>query len=218
MYAYSTYTGTQWDVLALPTMLEIPVISGGGSCVGNTSKEILKIAVDPLNASGKDINLATMLRDPAFDSNLRSGSIMYRDGEMVKITDDVVWFHFGGNYSETWNVFLNNRNFDDDPNEFAWLAANWGDTQNIPDYVIEGDYCAPANVGDLVEDTTEIIGYDYYIWENGAYRKVYSTTSYAHHQLVVVSELPAEGAVNVLYKVAYYQSMTDWTDNVDYGG
>ena len=146
---------------------------------------------------------------------MRGMANMFCDGEFVKETDDVIRFCFGATGNGNYMVYFDNINLEVTDNVFAWQVQ---DHSEIADYVIEGDYCAPANVGGLVDDEMEIIGYNYYVWENGAYHKVYSTTSYTHHQLVVVSELPAEGAVNVLYKVAYYKAITDWTDNADYGG
>ena len=154
VHMLSTYTGTQWDEIALPTWLEVPVIQGGGVCVRqNPSIETLKIAVEPLNTSGQNINLADMISDPRGDSNLRGGSIMYRDGKMVKETDDAMWFYFGNPYDGGWNAFFNNRYLAENAKAFAWQGAFWIDTQNIPDYVIPYDYCAPG--GAVTTETEE---------------------------------------------------------------
>ena len=206
VHAYSTYTGTQWDEIALPSWLEVPVISGGGACIAQTSKETLKIAVDPQNTSGADINLAEMLKDPRFDMNLRSGSIMYRDGKMVKITDDVVWFHFGGNYAGTWNVYFNNRYLAENSKSFAWLGAYWNDTQNIPDYIQNGDYCVPYET--IPFDPSPYAFWDYYEYISAEHRYVkvprIELSHYSTYYLVVVEYLPTVGANNVLYKVPRY--------------
>lgn len=138
----STYTGTQWDEISLPSWIDLPVIEGGGACVNpSPSKESLRIAVDPLNASDYDVTMASMIVDASFDSNLRSGSIMFKDGEMVKQTDDVFWLYFGNPNIDGWCVFFDNRHLAASSRAFAWQVAYYNNTNNIPDTVQPNDYC-----------------------------------------------------------------------------
>ena len=200
----STYTGTQWDEIALPTWLDVPVINEGGAGVSTTpSLETLRIAVDPLNTNNYNITLMDLLGDPRFDTNLRCGSVMYRDGKMVKVTDDVMWFYF---QTGSWRVFFDNRYLAENSRAFAYQYAYWINTRDIPDYIQNGDYCVPYDP--VPFDPYQYPFWDYYIWvsETQEYIKVARITLpyYSEYYLVVVEYLPTTGANNVLYKVPRY--------------
>lgn len=142
VHMFSTYTGTQWDEIELPSWVDLPVINDGGACVSQTpSKDVLRIAIDPNNAGSYDIRLADMLGDVKFDSNLRSGNIIFKDGEMLKITDDTFWFCFGSPSSGGWCAFFDNRYLAASSRAFAWQGAYIRNTDNIPDTVQPNDYC-----------------------------------------------------------------------------
>lgn len=139
---FSTYTGTQWDEVALPSWVDLPVLQGGGACINPTpNKDTLRIAIAPLETSNYDVALRDMISDITQDTNLRSGSVMYKDGEMVKITDDEMWFMFGSFYDGGWCAFFDNRYLSASSRAFAWKSRFLSATSDIPDTVQPNDYC-----------------------------------------------------------------------------
>jgi len=218
---YKSTNGISWIKVDLPTYVEVNLIHTGGACIGRRAEDRkLKIAIDPQNAGSYDLRLHDLIHRYASLNNAcnlidtNEYNIMFKDGEYNKTDFYLTLRDQNGYYVYFDNEQLNGENC------FAWtIDPNIYDTAGVTglaDVVQEDDYCAPVDFGMVVDDA-DPVGYNYYIWDNDSYTKVYSTTPYTHHYVVVVTELPAQGAANVLYKVPYYLSMTDWTDNVDYG-
>lgn len=138
--AFSTYTGTQWDEIALPSWVDLPVIQGGGASVDvNPNKDTLRIAIDPPNTSNYDVALKDMIDDPFFQGHLHRGGAMFKDGKLAEPTDDVFWFYFGQAWIGGWCAFFDNRYLAESSRAFAWKVGYIADTQT-PDEVIPYDY------------------------------------------------------------------------------
>ena len=138
--AFSTYTGTHWDEIALPTWLDMPVIQeGGGGISDNPGKTSIRIAIDPTNTSNYDVTLKDMIDSPFVHGYLHRGGAMFKNGKLLKSTDDTFWFYFGQAYIGGWNAFFDNRYLAESSRAFAWMGGYIHDTMK-PDYVIPYDY------------------------------------------------------------------------------
>lgn len=209
-----TFTGTGWTDIPLPRWIELPLLQEGGCCVKkNPSKETLKIAVDQGATSGADTSLFEMLRAT---QDYENTNIKLIDGKLSDRLNEDFYLLIGGDGRGAYRAYFDNRYLAESTKAFAWINEYLRDTEE-GDPVIPYDYCAPN--GEIIP-STDPLGYDYYIYNktNSVYVKVYDTTQYPTYRVVEVQYLPNIGAVNVLYKVPYWEAVTDWSDNDDYEG
>lgn len=142
-HLYSTYTGSQWDEIALPKWIDIPVIHvPSGQCVNPSNKDTLKIAIRPNETSGQDYNmfaLLTRLPSASFSMDYDHGNMMWQDGELKDLLDTDFYMVIG------WNpmIYFDNRYMAESSKAFAWFTKDYDLQMDGADYVQSGDYCMP---------------------------------------------------------------------------
>lgn len=213
---WDTFTGTSWDEIPLPKWLDLPILNEfSGKSVQPYSSDTIRIAVRPSESSDYQARLFDMIpRDrKAFFSD-GTNNIMYSDGKIVK---DKIFFVFG--WDGGLHAYFDSRYLAESTKAFAWMrtvASNYTDAV-AGDYVIQYDYCAPNG---SPTPTTDPLGYNYYVYDKEQYEyiKIYEADipHYPTYHIVEVERLPNIGARNVIYKVPYWTSETDWSDNDDY--
>ena len=146
VHLYSTYTGTQWDEIALPSWIEMPVIhEPSGQGVDPASVETLKIAIRPNDTSGQDYNmfdlLSTLDVSNTATMDYQHGNIMFQDGEVKDLLDTDFYMVIG---SGNLHLYFDNRYMAESSKAFAWYTQDFDSQADGFDYVIPYDYCAPG--------------------------------------------------------------------------
>ena len=158
---FKSQFGISWEEVILPKWVDLPLIQGGGTAIATPSKETLRIAIDPPNTSGADVQMNFLI--PYAPQNLgvqnlkggnfALGNILYQDGKITE--NDHFWYKMGGstNGGSAYHAYFDIEQLGDTSKAFAWQQANYVDTGEKPDTVIPYDYCAPRNA--LIAETEE---------------------------------------------------------------
>ena len=199
-------SGGSWSEIILPSWLEVPIISSGGVCVASTSKETLKIAINPPVTSDYDLTMWSMMTQQSYrpwDMALRSGGILYQDGKLVDTVDSEFYVTFGEGWPTNWIAFFDNKYLAENSRAFAWKVDYFSTDKQTPDMLQNGDYCVPYESQTF--DPYQYPFWDYYKWDSidAQYVKVPRVTlsQYSNWHVIVVEYLPTVGANSVLYKV-----------------
>lgn len=154
LHIYDTFTGTSWDEVALPTWVDVPLLTDiSGQGVTPASQETLRIAVRPEGTSNYDTTFFDMLpsNERGNVMNHGAGNVLYKDG---KFDDDKEFFlHFG--YGNGYHAFFDNRYLAENARSFAWIDIPYNSemtTEQQADLLQRYDYCAPGAVTTETEE------------------------------------------------------------------
>lgn len=141
VHLYSTYTGTQWDEIALPSWVDIPVLNvSSGQGVNPSAKDTLRIAIRPEETTDQDYDMFDLMdNNHNLDMNMDAdyGNIKFQDGELKDLLDTDFYMVIG---SGGLHLYFDNRYMATNSKAFAWFTTQYDVGVDGADHVIPYDY------------------------------------------------------------------------------
>jgi len=142
VHLYSTYTGTQWDEVALPNWVDLPILNvPSGKGVAPANVDTIRVAIKPENTSDQDYNMFDLIskytQNTANTMDIDHGNIMFQDGEVKDLLDTDFYMTIGNG---SLHLFFDNRYMAENSKAFAWITGHDGAEYNQADTVIPYDY------------------------------------------------------------------------------
>lgn len=223
VHLYSSLNGATWDEIIQPKAYVLPVAATSGAYTRQIDdQEFVKIAVSPLEYPNYDYMMHDLYGNVL--GNISRGSysgyynaqcwsdIRFSDGK-IDDSNDSFFISLGGRPVEAYD---GQTYYDAVPAVFAYIDMEHhskdfamifdlydGSNREIPEEVIEYDYCAPAG-GFSDEDPDPDLHYVYYVWKEleQEYQVVdRHLSTYAGYTIVYVNELPEVGQIQTLYGI-----------------